>query len=114
MPTALWMYSLRQLSRTCFSSPGKLWLYSGDTMTRPSASVIAFANAGSLIASPASSTGIGTVAMSMSAARDAGASIQQVGEESCGMRRRRVPCAPCRESQGCSVDAAQSRSLSRP
>ena len=36
-PTALWMYSLRQLSSTCLSRPGKLWLYSGATITSPSA-----------------------------------------------------------------------------
>src|SRR5436190_15868580 len=68
-PTALWMYSLRQLSMACFSRPGKLWLYSGATITSPSAAATSAENVGLLIASPASSTGSGSAAMSITSLR---------------------------------------------
>ena len=65
-PTALWMYSFKQLSSTCFSRPEYAWLYSGETITSASARLICAAKVGSLMASPASSMGIGTRVMSIS------------------------------------------------
>src|SRR5258705_11345019 len=98
------MYSLRQLSSACFRSPGKLWLYSGATITSPSAAATIAENAALLIASPASSTGSGNDAMSItslhtparrfsrSARRVAACTLAQplrLGPEMPGMRKCR-------------------------
>src|SRR5205823_1623284 len=65
-PTALWMYSSRQLSSACFKRPEYPWLYSGETTTRASARLICAEKVGSLIAWPASSMRRGMRAMSIS------------------------------------------------
>src|SRR5713226_5042380 len=59
------MYSLRQLSRTCFKRPEYPWLYSGDTSTNASALLILAEKSACLIASPASFVGRGSLAISI-------------------------------------------------
>src|SRR5215470_8126113 len=59
------MYSLRQLSRTCFKRPEYPWLYSGDTTTKASALLMLAEKSACLMASPASFVGRGRFAISM-------------------------------------------------
>src|SRR6266536_1860641 len=59
------MYSLRQLSSTCFKRPEYPWLYSGDTTTTASAMLILAEKSACLMASPASFVGRGSFAISM-------------------------------------------------
>src|SRR6266851_2900654 len=59
------MYSLRQLSSTCFKRPEYPWLYSGDTSTNASALLILAEKSACLIASPASFVGRGSFAISI-------------------------------------------------
>src|SRR6266481_6652971 len=59
------MYSLRQLSRTCFKRPEYRWLYSGETTTNASALFILAEKSACLMASPASFVGRGSLAISI-------------------------------------------------
>src|SRR5437660_182275 len=59
------MYSLRQLSRTCFKRPEYPWLYSGETTTNASALLMLAEKSACLMASPASFVGRGSFAISM-------------------------------------------------
>src|SRR6266581_1464499 len=59
------MYSLRQLSNTCFRRPEYPWLYSGETTTSASALFILAEKSACLMASPASFVGRGSFAISI-------------------------------------------------